>query len=172
MALLTVLRRWRESAIGALLIALALLWFGKNAAERHVRDIEGRLRDAAATLAREREEVRSRTALAKAEDAARAARVERDQSRVSQEVSNDFQKQLADLRRRDDALRLSRRAAAADSGGGGGAPVPGLPDAARGADGPAGQDGLPAADALIASEQALRLKALQDWVRGQAGIER
>lgn len=48
----------------------------------------------------------------------------------------------------------------------------GIPHAARGADGAAGEDRLSDGDALIASEIALRLKALQQWVRAQEGVER
>jgi hypothetical protein len=50
--------------------------------------------------------------------------------------------------------------------------MPGFPNAPSGADVASGKGGLPAEDALIASEIALRLKALQEWVRGQSLVER
>lgn len=116
-------------------------------------------------------------AKAKASDQANVIRVERTQTQVNEETSNDYQKKLADLRRRADALRLRRPATAANPGGGGKPRVSGVPDAAGGPDGASGENGFPdgrldAADALIASEQALRLQALQEWVRRQAAIDR
>jgi hypothetical protein len=115
---------------------------------------------------------RAKAEEARAADAANVIRVERDQSSVNQETDRDYQTQLADLRRRYDALRVRTGAAAADPRGSGSPPVPGLPGAAGGADGSAVQDGLPLEDALIASEQALQLDALQNWVRRQAAVER
>ena len=172
MSIMAALRLWREGAIGALLIALALLWIGKGMTERQNVRLKSELGQAEALIEQERALARSRAAQAKAEDQAHAARVERDQDRVSKEVSNDYQIQLGDLRRRYDALRLHAAAPAADPDGGGAQTMPPISVAARGADGAAGEDRLPAADALIASEQALRLKALQDWVRGQEAVER
>jgi hypothetical protein len=181
----------------ALLIAAGVLWIGKEAAERNVQRIDAELAQTRRDMEAERERVRSRTALARAEDAAHAARVEREQADISKEVTNDYQKQLADLRRRYDALRLQPGGAAADPGGRGDAAVSGLSNSARGADGAAGQDefsavvssrqlmptasgshctagqcSVPLADLLMASEQALRLEALQTWLREQVQVER
>jgi hypothetical protein len=173
MTLLALLPRfWREALIAGLILAMGLLWLGKATAERRSHRLEERLGEATQLIERERAAVRAATALARARDDARVARTERDQAKVSQEVKDDYQTKLGDLRRRHDAWRLHERTAAAAAGGGRGASVPGLPDAARGADGAADKDRLPAADALIASEQALRLKALQSWVAAQAEIER
>ena len=172
MSIMAALRMWREGAIGALLIALALLWIGKGMTERQNARLKSELNRADALIEQERALARSRTAQAKAEDQAHAARVERDQDHVSKEVSNDYQIQLGDLRRRYDALRLHAAAPAADPDGGGAKAMPQIPVAARGADDATGEDRLPGADALIASEQALRLQALQDWVRGQEAVER
>jgi hypothetical protein len=173
MTLLALLPRfWREGLIAGLIVAMGLLWLGKATADRRSHRLGERLGEARQLIARERAAVRAATVLARAQDEARAARTERDQAKVSQEVTDDYQTKLGDLRRRHDAWRLHERAAAAAGGGGRGAGMPGLPDAARGADGAADKDRLPAADALIASEQALRLKALQSWVAGQAEIDR
>lgn len=117
-------------------------------------------------------DVRARTAEAKVVDAANVIRVERDQSSVTQETDRDYQTQLADLRARYDALRVRAGAAKANPGGGGTPPVSRVPGAAGSADGSASEDGLPPEDALIASEQALQLDALQKWVKGQADVER
>jgi hypothetical protein len=189
--LLSMLRFWREGLIGALLVALGLVWIGKAMADRQNAKLKTQLGEASALIAREREQVRGATALARAQDAAHAARIERDQSQISEEVANDYETQLGDLRRRYDALRL-QRTAAANPGGGAGAAMPGVSAAAGGADGAAGENGLPAPDEqllrpapgspqaicveidtlLIASEIALRLRSLQDWVRGQALVDR
>lgn len=172
MSIITALRLWREGAIGALLIALALLWIGKGMTERQNARLKSELNRAEALIEQEHALARGRTAQAKAEDQAHAARVERDQDHVSKEVSNDYQIQLGDLRRRYDALRLHAAASTPNPDGRGAKAVPPIPVAAGSADGAPGEDGLPDADALIASEQALRLKALQDWVRGQEAVER
>ena len=116
-------------------------------------------------------DVKAKTELARIADAAHKAEVERDQNKVTMEVSNDYQAQLADLRRRYAALQL-RNNAKANSGGGRSSAMPGVPNTASGADDTAPQAGLPPEDALIASEQALQLKGLQDWVRGQEAVER
>ena len=67
------------------------------------------------------------------------------------------------------ALTLSACAstpeAAADPGAGRSAPMPGLSAAAGGAAQAAGQDRLPPADALTATEQAIQLDELIKWVQ-------
>jgi hypothetical protein len=166
-------RFWRQGVIGALLLAIAALWIGKAVVERQNGRLKAALAEANQMIEQERAEVRAKTALARALDAERAARVERDQAQISKEVQSDYQAKLDDLRRRHDALRMRQSGqAAADRGGGGTAPMPGLSGAAGGADGAADEDRLPGEDALIASEQALRLQALQDWVKGQQAVER
>ena len=57
---------------------------------------------------------------------------------------------------------------AADLGAGGSAPVPGLSAAAGRAAQAAGEDRLSAADSLTATEQAIQLDELIQWVRSQA----
>lgn len=170
--MIAAIRLWREGLVGALLVALGLIWLGKAQTERRNHRLEASLAAAGRVIEQERASVRAASARARAEDAARAARAERDQERISRETASEYQKQIADLRRRADALRVQLAPAGADSGGRGGPAVSGLPDAPGRADGAAGQAGLPAEDALIASEQALRLKALQDWVRAQGQVER
>lgn len=171
------IRMWRESLIGLLLLAVAGAWLSRNAAEQRSAALRAQLTASRLLLEHEREAVRRAAALAEAEDAANAARAERDQIRVSQEVNDDYVAQLAELRRRYDALRVRSRAAGASPGGGADAPVPGLSHAPGGAYDPAAEAGLSSggraledSDALIASEQALRLRALQEWVRGQARV--
>jgi len=172
MNFLGLIRAWRELAVGALLVALAVLWAGRAMTERQNEKLKAALREANATIEREREAVTDRVAQAKAEDAAHAARVERDQNHVSMETSDAYQQQVADLRRRYDALRLRSGTSEADRAGRSAAGVPKVSDTARIADGSAGEDGLSSIDALIASEQSVRLQALQQWVSGQETVER
>ena len=118
---------------------------------------------------------RAASAKAQADATANAKRVLTDQQRITQEVSSDYQKQLADVRARADALRVQLYAKAHP-----GNPNPGraseVSAAAGRPDGSAPQAGLPAQDwsledRVIATEQALQLAALQEWVRKQAGVD-
>lgn len=109
---------------------------------------------------------------AKAAEAALAA--ERLQGKISEEVSSDYRARIDKLRRRAGAAAGGMRSdqGGADTGGGGAA-MSGVPGAAGRVDGAAGEDRLPRAglsggDALIASEQAVRLEELQRWLRRQA----
>lgn len=102
---------------------------------------------------------------------ARVARIEQAQNQITQEVSRDYQDRIADLNRRVAALRV--RPSGTNSGGAvraaGGSSIP---DTSARVDGPAGQAGLPTEDAIIATEQAIRLDELQNWVRRQMSVER
>lgn len=137
-------------------------------------------------------EINYRTAAAEAlrRAAANAARVRDEQSGITREIVDDYEKRLAALRTRFAAVvpGLVRRDAAArtDPGRAGAAGVPGTGAATGGADGAAAQAGLPAAgatgnptcpapwltpeDALIASEQAIQLDALIDWALAQSRV--
>lgn len=109
------------------------------------------------------------------------ARVETEQARITQEIVDDYEARLADARAR--AGRIygpggvhGTTPAQTAGGGAGSAGVPGIRPAASGADETSGQDRLPATgalsppDALIATEQALQLQALIDWVTRQAAV--
>ena len=165
--ILTALRAlpWRWIAAAALLAA-AYVWIDGRAYDRGVASQAPKI----AALERTITEVRNASAAALASDLAHARDTEQQQTKVSDDASTDYQRQLADLRAR--YQRLLADAAPADPRGGAGAGLPGLPDAAGRPDAAAAQDGLPRADALIASEQALQLQALQGWVRAQAAIDR
>jgi hypothetical protein len=106
---------------------------------------------------------------ARAADRANAARVTAAQQSINRSSRDDYQARLADIRAR--AGRLRQAASADDRGNAGGSAVPVLPTAASGADEATGQDRLPAADALTASEQAIQLDALINWIRAQSSIE-
>lgn len=112
--------------------------------------------------------LRSARLKAKADDAANVQRVKAEQSAISERTANDFEARIADARAR--AGRLSRDAAT-HPGGGGATPVSGLLPAASGAAQASGENGLPAGDALTATEQAIQLDELIKWVRAQAAVD-
>ena len=109
---------------------------------------------------------------ARAADRANAARVAASQRTITERTTNDFETRLAAARARARAERLQRdRRSPAAAGGGARAAslptagaTPGAPDPA------AAQNGLPLADALIATEQAIQLDELIKWVNGQAAV--
>lgn len=109
------------------------------------------------------------------------ARVETEQAEITQEIVDGYEARLADARARAQRIyrtdRLRGAAPAAGAGSGAGtAGVPGLPTGAGRTGEAAGEDRLPAAgdlsapDALIATEQALQLQALIEWVTRQAAV--
>lgn len=172
MSALLLFRYWRESVIGILLLVIVALWIGKGAVERQNDKLKTSLQEAMEMIETERATVRNETALARAKDAAHAATVERNQLLASQEVTDDYQKQLAALRARYDTLRLRQGAPATDPGRSGAEAVSWVSDATAGIDGTTSAAGLSDPDRLIASEQAIRLKALQDWVAAQINVKR
>lgn len=113
--------------------------------------------------------VRTKTAQAKIDDAKHAAEVEAKQNEASKESSNDYQAELARVRAEYDRLRAAARRT--DQGGGRNPPVSGAPASAGGSDAGAEEARLPSPDALTATEQAIQLKAFQDWAR-KVGLAR
>jgi hypothetical protein len=107
---------------------------------------------------------------ARAADRAVAARVAAEQHSINERSQNALESRLADARLSAQRLRVQAAAAATDPGARGAAPVPGLSAAPGRADQAAGQDRLPYADALIATEQSIQLDELIKWVRKQAAV--
>lgn len=113
--------------------------------------------------------VRRATAQAKADDAAHALKVEREQVNRTEERSNEYQTRLADLRRRYDALRVQQRPAPvrlSSASGSGTAPVPRVPDSTG------GPDAAPEVDPFACEANTLQLEELQRWIRDQQAIPR
>jgi hypothetical protein len=117
---------------------------------------------------------RSAAEQARRNDAANAVRVRGEQSKINEETRNDLEKRLAVARARAGELR-GRTSAVANSGAGGAAPMPALSASAGSPAEAAGQDRLssPIAsnDALIATEQAIQLDELIQWVRRQHAVD-
>lgn len=97
-------------------------------------------------------------------------RVVQEQSKITEGITDEYQANLADVRRRADAIRLRFEAAAATGGNTGGQPMPGLSESARAADEATRKARLSLGDRLTATETALQLVALQKWVRGQSAV--
>ncbi len=105
-------------------------------------------------------------------DVANAARVRARQSAINERTEHDYEKRLADARAAAAGrLRAGQSGAAAHPGGGGAAPMPSLPAASGGAAEASGQDRLSESERLIATEQAIQLDELIQWVERQAEVE-
>lgn len=124
---------------------------------------------------------RNAAAEAQRQAVANVARVEAEQAAITQEIVDDYQVRLASARARFDQLRRDPTTRA-DPGRAGPAGLPGTSGTTGGADGATAPAGLPAApgsvatwltpeDALIATEQALQLDALIDWVEAQSQVD-
>ena len=169
------LGHWRAIGLGLAFAALGLMLVLAKAETRHWRK-QAEHHEALHLAERQAHartiaDHRRAAELARARDAANAARVERDQAVISQEVSHDYASKIAALRARHDALRLRSRpdaAARADPGPGRGTDMPGATAGAGGAAAAAGAEGLPFGAAedwrLTCSLQAEQLDALIDWV--------
>jgi hypothetical protein len=107
----------------------------------------------------------------RAADRANADRVAADQRAINERTSNDYEARLAAARSLAQRLRVAPAGAAADPGHGGAAPVPGLSAAAGRPVQGAGEDGLSLADRTLATEQAIQLDELINWVRKQHEID-
>lgn len=158
-------RNWKLIAGGVVLLGLVVALLLTR----------GTLDRTKATLAAERSahtttvaNYRKAAAEAEASDKANAWRVATEQKDITDAVVEDYQGQLAAVRARYERLLAQ---APANPGSGTGPAVPRVPAPAGGTDAAAAQAGLPAADALIASEQALQLQALQSWARQQAAVD-
>ena len=107
---------------------------------------------------------------ARAADQANVARVTADQSGINERTANEYETRLAAARAYAERLRASAEAAA-DPDTGRSAPLPLVSAASSGPSKTAGEDQLPSADALTATEQAIQLDELIKWVRAQAAVD-
>jgi hypothetical protein len=158
-----LLARWRLIAwlapILVLGLVLAIRTHERDAARNALRSEQAAHALFVARAGREAAELEARFS-------ERARRAERAAGRISQETIDDYQTRLADLRRRYDALRL-REPDRTGAGRAGEPHLPGLSGTAGRADAAAGGQRLSDRERFIATEQALRLEALQMWVRRQ-----
>jgi hypothetical protein len=106
---------------------------------------------------------------ARREDAENLARVTARQSTINERTAHDFESRIAAARARADELR-SKHSARADSGDRGDSPLPRVPAASGGAAQGAREDGLSLSDRQIATEQAIQLDELINWVKAQSVV--
>jgi hypothetical protein len=180
---------WRHAAITMLgaICAVQLIWI-----EPALRD---RIADRTAerdTARQERDDERAahrqtKTDYREAQDEAarkeqlRLDRVKAEQQEITDAVEADYRRQLAGLHARAERLREELRAGAGAAGAGRGVEVPGLPVAGGGSAEATGDHGFPAAfdrdpaeqleRDVIATEQAIQLNALIDWLLKQHAID-
>ena len=172
-----ILRLLRPQGIAGLAIALALttLLLLQKGETRHWKKQSGEFEQLysqeRAAYAATVTNYRAAAERARAADAANLQRVAAEQRAISERTSDDYQARLAAAHALAGRLRGATAAAPADPRADGTAPMPRLPTAAGGTAQGSGQDGLPVADALIATEQAIQLDELIRWVRAQAQVD-
>ena len=164
-----------QAVVGlALSLALGVLLVIQKGETRHWEKQAARLEQLYANeqtaLARTVANYRAAAEAARVADHANAARVAAAQHAINERTASDYQARLAAAHAIARRLRVETAGAAADPGSRGAAPVPGLPAAVVGPAQAAGEDGLPDADALVATEQAIQLDELIKWVRAQAAV--
>lgn len=154
------LRDWQGQVISATVDAAGLKDKNGNPAKMKPKDVPQQIRFLGEAL----DAVRTKTAQAKADDLEHARTVETHQTQVGQETSNDYQAAIARVRADyAERLRVIERQASTNSGSGGTTRVPSTPASSIRPDAAAAQNGLPSEDALTATEQAIQLKAIQDF---------
>ena len=107
---------------------------------------------------------------ARAADKANADRVASEQRTINERTIDDYETRLAAARARADQLRDEAAGPATDRGDRDDSPMPGIPAASSRIAESSGQARLPAADALTATEQAIQLDELINWVRQQHAV--
>jgi hypothetical protein len=155
----------------ALSVALGILLIIQKAETHHWKQESGRFeqlyRNEQSALAGTVANYRAAADEARATDKANAERVATEQRQINERTAHDYETRLAAARLSARRLRVEAASAAADSGHRGIPPVPGLPASAAGAAEAAGEDRLPRSDALTATEQAIQLDELIEWVKAQ-----
>ena len=163
---------------GSILLAVVVILGGALVAEKlgHA-DTRGELADMTALHQAEKSahkltvaNYRAAAEKARREDAMNKLRVERERRAEAERIERDYQARLADARARYERLRDQLKAGT-NPGTPGAAPVPGLPGSPGGADGPAEEDGFSLLDRLIATEQAIQLDGLQQWIRAMQRVK-
>lgn len=166
---------WQGIAGLALASAFALLLLVQKGETRHWRRESGHYeqlyRSSEAALAGTIANYRAAADRARAADRANAARVGAAQSIITERTADDYQARLAAARARAEQLRRESAAAATDPGARRATSVPGLAAAPGGAAQAPNENRLPLADALTATEQAIQLDELINWIERQHGVD-
>jgi hypothetical protein len=156
-------------------LSLGLLLILQKSETRHWRKQSGQFeqlyRGEQAAFAGTAANYRAAADAARAADKAAAERVAAEQRAISERTNDAFHHRLADARTRAERLRREAAGSAADSRLRGSEAVPGVSAASGQPSEAAGEDRLPLADALTATEQAIQLDELIKWVRRQATVD-
>ena len=155
-------------------LCLALLLVVQKGETRHWHKQSDRFEqlhaDEASAHAQTVANYRAAAADAEAADRANANRIAAKQSAINERSSHDFEARLAIARVRYDRLQHPADNAA-DAGTRATSPMSRLSAAAGRAAESAGENRLPASDALLATEQAIQLDELISWIKGQSAID-
>jgi hypothetical protein len=174
---MTILRLLNAQGIAGIAISLCvgILLIFQKAETGHWKKQSGQYeqlyRDEQSAFAGTVANFRAAADQARATDEANAKRVAGEQHAINERTQNAFDTRVADARARAERLRLKAKAVGTDSSSSGSAPMPRLSAAAGVTNEAAGQDRLPAADALTATEQAIQLDELINWVKAQAAVD-
>jgi hypothetical protein len=174
---MTLLRFLNLQGIAGIAVSLALgiLLVIQKGETRHWKTESGRFeqlhRQEQSALSGTIANYRAAAQQAEASDKANAERVAAEQSAINERTSNAYEARLAAARSFAQRLRAPASTATADPGGRAATSVPRLPAPAGGAARAAAQDRLPHSDALTATEQAIQLDELIEWVKAQASVD-
>jgi hypothetical protein len=156
-------------------LALGLLLVLQKGETRHWKTESGRFEQLyaqeQAALAATVANYRAAADAARAADRANLARVAAEQRNINERTSDEFEARLDAARTLARRLRGEASSSAADPGAGRAAPVPSLPAPAGRPAEASVKDRLPHSDALTATEQAIQLDELIQWIRKQAAID-
>ncbi len=148
-------------------LALNLAW-----EQTHAAKLQTALTECGKTLENERQAIRDKTAVAKAQDAAHAAKVEGNDTKIAMGKNDAIQKRRAAGRAAElDRLRRARASTAAASSSGD-TPVPAAAEAAAGVDGEGGASDLLQSDNLICIDNTIKLEGWQEWWKEVEAVER
>jgi type IV secretory pathway VirJ component len=158
----------------AVALALAILLVVQKAETGHWKKESGQFeqlyQEQQSALATTVSNYRAAAGQAEAADRANAQRVAAEQQTINERTSNDFEARLAAARALAQRLRGQTASAAADPGRRGATPVPARPASTGGPAQAARQDRLPLPDAELATEQAIQLDELIEWVKAQHAV--
>jgi len=174
---MTLLRLVNPQGIAgiAISLALAILLLVQKGETRHWKNESGRFEQlygqGQSALAGTVANYRAAADAARAADQANVERVTAEQRSINERTEHDYEARLAAARAVAERLRLESAAAPADPRPGRAAAVPSVANGPGSADEAAGKDRLPQSDALLATEQAIQLDELIDWVKAQSGVD-
>ena len=174
---MTLLRLLNPQGIAGLAAALclAILLVIQKGDTRHYRkqaaEFEQLYHGEQSALAGTVASYRAAAEQARAADEANARRVRAAQALINERTSDDYEARIAVARATAQRLRVETASTSANSGRRSGAAVPSLPVATSGAASTTAQDGLSPEDALTATEQAIQLDELIEWIRRQHEVD-